>query len=339
MVNIRAIGSLPRWRWLAAAAVLVGALAATPAALAQSVSLKLATTPPSFVESVHILAQQEGFFERNGLKVEVVQLRGDIIMLRALIAGEVQIASVGSYAIFNAVQKGAELRAFVAPVPQQPHALVAPKSITGWKDLPGKNFAISEPGAISQTFPRVIMAGLGINPDQVNYLAIGGNAARQKAVQTGTVDATLIHRERAIQMVRADPKFHVVANLVDHLPGVPLVLHTATRKWLDDNPDAARRYAKAMIEATRFALANKPAMAKLGQSLIGGDIADVEAAYDDYVKAGMWGANGELAKKDYDFTVKLGIDTGEMKEALAFDKVVDMRFVEAALKELGRVGP
>lgn len=336
MLDIRAIAARKR---RLAAAIVAAALAMTHGALAQTAKLKLATTPPSFVESVHILAQQEGIFARNGLEVEVVQLRGDILMLRALIAGEVQIASVGSYAIFNAVQKGAELRAFVAPVPQQPHALVAAKSIAGWKDLPGKSFAISEPGAISQTFPRVIMAGLGINPDQVSYLAIGGNAARQKAVQAGTVDATLIHRERAIQMVRADPKFHIVANLVDHLPGVPLVLHTATRKWLDDNPDVARRYAKAMIEAARLALVEKAKMAKLGQSLIGGDMADVEAAYDDYAKGGVWGVNGELTKKDYDFTVKLGIDSGEMKEALAYDKAIDMRFVEAALKELGRVGP
>jgi hypothetical protein len=77
-------------------------------------------------------------------------------------------------------------------------------------------------------------------------------------------------------------------------------------------------------------------MLKLGEELIGKDPRAVEAAYDAYRMSGVWGVNGGLDKNGFDTTVKLGIQTGEMKEPIAFDRVVDTQFVDAALKDLGR---
>ena len=299
-------------------------------------AIRFGMTPKSFVESAQIVAVQQGIFAKNGLKVELVELSGDVLILRALLAGDLDVATIGSYVVINAVQKGAAIRAFVTPVPEQPHMLVATKAVGKWGDLVGKNFAVSEPGAISHTFPRVILSRLGVNPDSVNWLALGGNSARQRALVTGVVDATLIHKERALQVARSDNRFHVIGSTGDYLKGVPLVWHAAKTDWLATNPDVARRYTKSIIEAVRFAMENKNAMLKLGEDLIGKDPASVEEAYEAYRNAKVWGLNGGLDKDGYDVTIKLGIETKELREPIAFDKVVDSRFVDATLQELGR---
>lgn len=305
---------------------------------ASSHVIRLGQVPDTFAESISLIAQQEGFFERNGLSVEIVRFTGDVIILRALVSGEIHIGSVGSYALINAIQKGAEVRAFVCPVPEQPHFLVAIKDIRDWKDLPGRNFGISQPGAISQTFPKVIMSRKGVDPNKVNYLAIGGIGARQKALLAGKVDATLLHMERALQVVKTSDKHHNIASIAEELPGVPLVYHTAQTKWLNNNPEVAHRYTKALIEAARFAVTQKPAMLKLGLKIMGAESqAAVEAAYESYRNSGVWGVNGGLSREGFDFTVKLGAEAGELKEAIAFGRVVDARFVDAVLKELGQL--
>ena len=299
-------------------------------------TIRFGMTPKSFVESAQIVAVKQGIFEKNGLKVELVELSGDVLILRALLAGDLDVATIGSYVVINAVQKGAAIRAFVTPVPEQPHMLVATKAIGKWTDLVGKNFAVSEPGAISHTFPRVILSRLGVNPDSVNWLALGGNSARQRALVTGVVDATLIHKERALQVARADNRFHVIGSTSEYLKGVPLVWHVAKTDWLSTNSDVAHRYTKSIIEAVRFAMENKGAMLKLGEDLIGKDPASVEEAYEAYRNAKVWGVNGGLNKEGYDVTIKLGIETKELREPIAFDRVVDTRFVDATLLELGR---
>ncbi len=306
-------------------------------ASAQLTPIRFGMTPKSFVESAQIVAQQQGIFRKNGLDVKLVELKGDVLILRALLAGDLDVATVGSYVVINAVQKGADVRAFVTPVPEQPHMLVATTSIKDWKDLVGKNFAVSEPGAISQTFPKVILTQLGVDPDKVNWLAIGGNSARQKALVAGQVDATLLHKERAIQVAQSNPqRFHVVGSTSDYLKGVPLVWHTARTEWLQKNHDVALRWTKSIIEAVRFAVHNRDAMMKLGEELIGNDPKAVAAAYDAYRTSGVWGVNGGLDRKGFEATVKLGLETGQMKSPIAFDKVVDTEFVDAALKDLGR---
>lgn len=319
---------------LAASVVVSGALTETYAA--DMTKIRLGMTPKSFVESAQVIAEQQGIFKKNGLEVELVELRGDVLILRSLISGEVDIASVGSFAVFNAMQKGADIRAIVTPVPEQPHMLVAVKSIKGWKDLPGHSFAISQPGAISQTFPRAIMSRLGVDPDKVNYVAIGGNSARQKALLGGTVDATLLHKERALQVVKNSDRFHIIGSTAEYLKGVPLVLHVARTDWLKENRDAAIRYTTSIIEAVRFAYDNKPAMIELGKQLIGKDPEAVEAAYDAYRSSGVWGLNGGLNKKGFETTIQLGLDTGELEKGIAYESVVDMSYVKAALNELGR---
>lgn len=298
--------------------------------------LRLGMVPSTYVEAAQRIAKQEGLFAKNGIETEFVRLKGDILNLRALIGGEVEIASIGSFALINAIQKGANLRAFISTVPEQPHMLVATKDVKGWQDLPGKSFAISQPGAISQTFPRAIMTKLGVDPDRVTYLAIGGNSARQKAVLAGKVDATLLHKERAVMVATQSDKHHIVGGTADHLPGVPLVYHAARKDWLDQNPDLVTRYTKSLIQAARFMVRNKAIMLKLGEEVIGGDPKIIEAAYEEYRKSGIWAVDGGLSKDGFDFTIKLGVDTGELKTPIAFDQVVDSRFVDAVLKEIGR---
>lgn len=319
-------------------AVVAASLAFLPgAASAQLTPIRFGMTPKSFIESAQIVAQEQGIFRKNGLDVKLVELKGDVLILRALLAGDLDVATVGSYVVINAVQKGADVRAFVTPVPEQPHMLVATTSIRDWKDLVGKNFAVSEPGAISQTFPKVILTQLGVDPEKVNWLAIGGNSARQKALVAGQVDATLLHKERAIQVAQSNPqRFHVVGSTGDYLKGVPLVWHTARTEWLKNNRDVAVRWTKSIIEAVRFAVHNRDAMIKLGEELIGNDPKAVSAAYDAYRSSGVWGVNGGLDRKGFDATVKLGLETGQMKAPIAFEKVVDAGFVDAALKDLGR---
>jgi NitT/TauT family transport system substrate-binding protein len=320
-----------------AAAPLAAGLAVWPgAAMGDVDKLRLGMVPSTYVEAAQRIAKQEGFFEKNGIEAEFVKLKGDILNLRALIGGDVEIGSIGSFALINAIQKGANLRAFISTVPEQPHMLVATTDVKAWQDLPGKSFAISQPGAISQTFPRAIMTMLGVDPDKVDYLAIGGNSARQKAILAGKVDATLLHKERAVMVATQSDKHHIIGGTADYLPGVPLVYHAARKDWLEQNADLVARYTKSLIQAARFMVRNKAIMLKLGEEVIGGDPKIIEAAYEEYRKSGVWAVDGGLNKEGFDFTIKLGVETGELKQPITFAEVVDSRFVESVLKELGR---
>lgn len=329
-------GLSPRMALAFAAAAIATTALAGGASAAELKTIRFGMTPKSFVESAQVIGAQKGFFERNGLKVDLVELTGDVIILRALVSGDLDIATIGSLVVINGIEKGAQIRAFVTPVPEQPHLLVALKEIKTWKELSGRTFAVSQLGAISHTFPRIILTGLGADPDKVNWLGIGGTGARQKALIAGKVEASLLHIERALQLVNSDPRFHAIGSTADYLKGVPLVWHAARTDWIAANKDTVQRFTKAILESVRYAYDNKPAMLKLGEELIGKDPVSVEQAYDTYRNTGVWGLNGGVDRAGFETTVNVGIQAGEIKQKVPYEKVIDPTFVEAALKELGR---
>ena len=62
--------------------MLMPGIAATAADLK---TVRFGMTPKSFVESAPIIANQQGIFEKNGLKVELLELAGDVAILRAVV--------------------------------------------------------------------------------------------------------------------------------------------------------------------------------------------------------------------------------------------------------------
>src|ERR1700686_4528632 len=98
---------------------LVGAarLAAAPAARAADlIPFRMGISAPSFtILPVHF-ADLGGFYEKNGLKVEIVNAEGGTRGIQVLLSGEMQAMHVGLAPAVQANLKGADLRLGAAPV-------------------------------------------------------------------------------------------------------------------------------------------------------------------------------------------------------------------------------
>jgi hypothetical protein len=81
---------------------------------------------------------------------------------------------------------------------------------------------------------------------------------------------------------------------------------------------------------------NKAIMVKYGLTVIKADRKIIEDSFEVYKKSGIWGLNGGLNKKGFDLTIKLGVDTGELKKPITYKEVVSTKYVDGFLKEFGR---
>jgi ABC-type nitrate/sulfonate/bicarbonate transport system substrate-binding protein len=89
--------------------------------------LRIGKVQPSYAEAMLDVAKSKGSFKKNGLDVELVQFKGDVLIMRALTAGEVQVAELGSFPFINAVTKGADARAILSSMAQLTYQLTASK--------------------------------------------------------------------------------------------------------------------------------------------------------------------------------------------------------------------
>jgi NitT/TauT family transport system substrate-binding protein len=138
------------------------------------------------------VAQRSGSFERYGLKVLPIFMRGGREAVQALISRDVTMLQQGSSGVILAWAQGAkDLVVIGATGNKLDYVLVSSPAIKKPADLKGKKIAISQLGAGTDFIARHAVRQLGLNEKDVTLLSIGAQGERWAALAGGHVDASV----------------------------------------------------------------------------------------------------------------------------------------------------
>ncbi len=315
-------------------------LVADPASAQQMVKVKMSSSlsPPSLDSITPYVAIERGLFKKYGLDVEMVEFRGDATHTKALIAGEVDVSiNMGATSAIVSASKGAKIRLYMVPQPVTPYHFVARKeAATTLQGLAGKNIAVSSIGAISYHIPRIVLERSGVDPERAKYIAVGSPADRFKALVAGKIEATVVTNVEAAKLGKY-PEIVSLVQVPKVVPEIPYEFGMAREEYIEKNLETMYKLTKALIEANRWIVANKAGTVEIGVKVIKGETAeDLGKAYD-LTDPRLWGVNGDISEGSYKYTLDFLLKVGYMKDPVPFDKFYDRRFVDRALRELGRM--
>jgi ABC-type nitrate/sulfonate/bicarbonate transport system substrate-binding protein len=138
------------------------------------------------------MSVKRGHFKQEGLDVKFITLRQSDVIIKAIMAGELNFMSIIPTAILASV-RGLPIRTLAVNLDNAPYVLVGRPQIKSMSDLKGKKIAVSSLGGMSTLVVREIVARSGLEPDRdVVYLAVGGSETRSGAMAAGFVDAALV---------------------------------------------------------------------------------------------------------------------------------------------------
>jgi ABC-type nitrate/sulfonate/bicarbonate transport system substrate-binding protein len=318
-------------------AALVFVLAAPAAAQNVKIKMGAASSPPILDTITPYVAVEKGFFKKYGLDVEIVEFRGDVVATKAVLSNDIDVLlNVGATSAIVSASQGAKIRAWLVPHPVTPYHFVARKETGGTiRGLAGKTIAVSGIGAVSYHIPRIILERNGVDPEKVNYVVAGSNADRFRALISGKADAAMVS---TIEAAKLD-SFPDLVNLVvvaKVVPEIPFIFSIAREDYIQKNSETMYRLTKAVIETSRWIAVNKRGTVEVAALVIPDEKPEVLAKAYDLADPRLWGVNGEISEGAYKYTVDFLLKVGFMKEPIAYDKLFDRRFVDRALKELGR---
>ena len=96
---------------------------------------------------VHLYtALDNGLFDKYGLKLENIFIRGSVPILSALASDEVQFTYCASDALIPGIAAGIEAKIVASPLVKLPYVLVTRKEIRRPEDLKGKALGIARAG-------------------------------------------------------------------------------------------------------------------------------------------------------------------------------------------------
>ena len=329
-----------RWiRKLAIFASLALVLAMAGPGEAQMIKIKMGSSlsPPSIDSVTPYVAIEKGFFKKYGLDVQMLEFRGDATHTKALLSGEIDVSiNTGATSGIVSASKGARISLWVVPQPVTPYHFVARKeSGTTLKALVGKSVAVSGIGAISYHIPRIVLERSGIDPEKFKYVAVGSPADRFKALVAGKIDATVVTNTEAAKLA-GYPEIVNLVNVPKVVPEIPYEFGMAKDEYIQKNADTLYKLAKAIIEANRWIAANKSGTVEVARKILPDETAETLGKAYDMADPRLWGVNGDISEASYKYTVDFLLKVGYMEKPVPFGKFFDRRFVDRAVKELGR---
>jgi NitT/TauT family transport system substrate-binding protein len=260
--------------------------------LAQNRRIRLAFCSQLLCVVPYEFTRAQGFFEDEGLNVELVYTRGGGAALQALVGGAVEYAATSFDAALQAYSNGAEIRRFATSGRLPLFALAtAPRradEITDFADLAGRTVGVSALGNGDHVLMLYLLERAGVDPRSVQFATLGVNL--YDALRLGQVDAGWV-QEPSLTLIR-EAGGGVLFNAMDieqarrYLGGAYEFMGVAVRAdELDQRLEEMRALSRA-LEQGLIALKQVPAselVAALPPELVaGGDLAQLEQILEEH---------------------------------------------------------
>ena len=317
--------------------LVLASLVACGSALAQAnrIVAAIGTAPPDLTLQTYWFAEAQGFYKQEGIDVQLTAYNGDATAMRALTAGEADIAALGLAIPLKAIEQGARVKVVFASAPKMDYLLIAQKGINSAKDLEGKNVGISGPGAVSYQVPLLMVKAAGGDPAKVNFVAVGGSAARTLALIGKKIDGAVLNTSFAHRTFKYD-FLHSIGDAAKDLPNFIYVVEIAPERVIQQKRAALQAFVNGTLRGARWAMEHPDEAIKISQKLLP-DVPhdEIAAGLHAFAKSGYYNADGLLRKEAWDFTVDELVKGGEVKQRLNYSDYVMPEFSQAAVKKLG----
>ncbi len=229
-----------------------------------------------------VLARQLGEYEKAGLAVELVDLKGGSDALKAVLGGSADVVSGYFDHCVNLAAKKQELQSFVV-YDRYPGLVlvVSPKhtdEIKSIKDLAGKKVGVSAPGSSTDFFLKFLLKKNGLDPTSAAVIGVGLGATAVVAMQQGQIDAAVMLDPSVTVLQGEYPGLKILADTrtqkdtIDMLGGeYPGGALYSTLAWVKGHEKEAQGLTNAILNTLAWIHSHTPEeiMAKMPEELVG----------------------------------------------------------------------
>ena len=247
----------------------------------------LAQSTEGFLWSPIYIAKDKGFFEQEGLDVEVVVTGGGSKVMAAVIGGSAQVGATALSSAMDATKKGKTVMSFASLMNQYASNVVIKADIAKKngvtdkstldekvKALKGLKIGITSPGSGSDKLVRVLLEKAGLKPDSdVQLVPLGENSAMMSAFKQNKIDAFALSSPTAETAV-AEGNGMLLINLskgeVPELNGICYISLVANKDSLQKNPELYKKVYHAITKAEEFTAKDKAGAKEVLKKHLGG---------------------------------------------------------------------
>jgi ABC-type nitrate/sulfonate/bicarbonate transport system substrate-binding protein len=241
------------FRTLAILVALAG-FSSAHAARAESTTLRFGQIPSTAraVSSLYLyVAEKQGFFARENVAVEVVQIPGGTgNMVAALDRGEVDVTQTATPYLIQAALNGSPATAIAGTTANPIYSLIAKPQIKNFADLKGKLIGLSLPVDTISISMRKLLALKGLGDADYRIKELVGSPVRAACLKSGECDAVPLGQPE--DLIAVNDGYRRVGLSTEAVASFQFEVIAARRDFAQTHAPAIIGFVSALADAFRF---------------------------------------------------------------------------------------
>ena len=149
------------------------------------------------------VAKDAGYFAKNGLNVEPVNIRGGALITMGIMSGQLQFSGAGAESAVAARVEGGDVVLLACPVDSDPVYFITRPEIKSAAELKGKATAVTRLGSTTHFYLRAAARHVGLDPEKdLTILQLGTGTETVAALENGRIAAAAITHRYALPFLQ-----------------------------------------------------------------------------------------------------------------------------------------
>lgn len=278
------------------------------------------------------VAIENGYFEDEGLNIELVTGFGADKVMTSLVSGDADIGFMGSESSVYVYAEGAADYAvnFAQLTQRAGNFLVARENIPDfkWEDVKGKTILGGRAGGMPQMLLEYILKKNNIDPKSdveiIQNIDFGSTAA---AYASGLGDFTA-EFEPTATTIEQENKGYVVASMGVDSGYVPYTAYCAKKSYIEKNPQIIQSFTNAIQKGLEYV--NSHSSSEIASVIAGqfpeNDTDTITAIVERYKQQDTWKTDTLFTEEAFDLLKDILRSSGELKDDVPYEKLVNTTF-------------
>ncbi len=286
------------------------------------------------------VAISKGFFEEEGLNIELTTGQGADKVMTAVIAGQSDIGFAGPEASIYIYNEGKENYTQVfAQMTQRDGSFLVSRDKTddfSWQDLKGKTVIPGRKGGVPYMTFEYVLKQNGIDPqkdlvldDSISFDLMAGAFAGGNAEYVTLFEPTA-------SMTESAGAGYIVASVGEAAGEIPYTAYFATKNYIEENPNIIQGFTNAIYKGQKWVKEHTSAeIAEVIKDFFPDtDLEMLTASVQSYMDIDAWSDTPVLKEKSFNLLQTVMKEAGELEKEADYTKVINNSFAEKAIETI-----
>lgn len=277
-----------------------------------------------------------GFFEEEGIEIELSNGQGADAVMAAVLSGNIDIGFAGPEASIYVYNEGKKdyTQVFAQITRRDGSFLIArePDDDFTWDKVKGKTVLPGRKGGVPYMALEYVLRQNGIDPYADTTLDNSVQFSMMTAAFTGGTGDYVTAFEPTASMLQKEGKGYIVASVGEAAGDIPYTAYFAKKSFIDKNSDLVQRFTNAVYKGQQWVATHTDAeVAKTVAEFFPDTTLDLlTASVASYRAIDAWNTDPVMSEDSFNRLQTVMTQAGELTKTADYDKVVNNTFAKKA---------